>query len=158
MPVAVVMQRRTTQNRWQSEVWEPFSVLAGYGGEAGARLLRDDGASAQWLHTGLELALHRDEAEGYYLNVSTDTPKVFVMWRMEEDAAGLPFAVPQFVTTSYNEAGRLLDGGERVDTVGMPAELLGWVGRFVESHYRPEPKKRRRPQSFVKPALRGTES
>jgi hypothetical protein len=158
IPVAVVMQRRATQNRWQSEVWEPHAVLADYAGEAGARLLRDDGSCAQWLHAGLELCLHRDEAEGYYLNVSTETPKIFVMWRMEPDGAQAgagEHGVPQLVTASYNEAGRLMDGGERVDTVGMPAELLAWVGEYVERNYRPEPKKRRRPQSFVNPAQRG---
>ena len=68
------------------------------------------------------------------------------MWRMEE---GL--AVPKFVTLSYNEAGRLMDGGEQVDTVAMPAELMAWVGGYVEENYRPEQKKRNRPKSFLSP-------
>jgi hypothetical protein len=45
------------------------------------RTLRDDGRTAQVLHTGLTVTLHRDEAEGYYLNLSTGTPVWFVMWR-----------------------------------------------------------------------------
>jgi hypothetical protein len=39
---------------------------------------------------------------------------VFVMWRMREDD-GVPPAEPFIVTLSYNEAGRFMDGGERVD-------------------------------------------
>ena len=154
--LAVVMQKRVLQNRWQSEVWEPLAVLAGVEHEAeGPRMIRDDGVASQWLFPGMEMRLHRDEAEGYYLNVSTEAPKVFIMWRLDEESGDTPMlAVPQFVTASYNEAGRMMDGGERVDTVPMPPELVAWVGEFVEQHYRPEPKKRRRPQSFVAPGLR----
>ena len=71
------------------------------------------------------------------------------MWRMVE---GL--GVPQFVTVSYNEAGRLMDGGEQVEAVAMPTDVMAWVGAYVEENYRPEVKKRRRPQSFVSPKAR----
>jgi hypothetical protein len=37
-----------------------------------------------------------------------------------------------------------MDGGERVDGVALPVELLPWIGEFVERHYRPEPKKKGR--------------
>ena len=85
------MQRRASKNRWQSEFWEPWSVLES--GERGpARQLVDEGGVAQWLHPGFELTLHRDETEGYYLNVSSGAPKVFVLWRMEGEQ-GLPLQV-----------------------------------------------------------------
>jgi len=146
IPIAVVMQRRALQNRWQSEVWEPLGVVLNHAGAGEPSLLVEEGGVAQWLHPGFELKLFRDEAEGYYLNVSSDEPRVFVMWRMED-----AFAVPKFVTVSYNEAGRLMDGGEQVETVAMPAELMAWVGGYVEENYRPEPKKRNRPKSFMSP-------
>ena len=87
----------------------------------------------QWLHPGFELVLHRDESEGYYLNVSVRGARVFVLWRMDEDKA-----VPLDVTVSYNEGGRWLDGGHSVDGVAMPPEIFAWVGEFVEQNYRPE--------------------
>ncbi len=146
IPLAVVMQRRAIQNRWQSEVWEPVGVVLNHAGSGEPSLLVEENGVAQWLHPGFSVQLHRDETEGYYLNVSSNEPRVFVMWRMEDERA-----TPQFVTLSYNEAGRLMDGGEQVDTVAMPVELLAWVGEFVEAHYRPEVKKRTRPRSFVSP-------
>lgn len=146
IPLAVVMQKRAINNRWQSEVWEPFGVVLNYAGAGEPSLLVEENGNAQWLHPGFAVKLHHDETEGYYLNVSSNEPRVFVMWRIEND-----FAVPKFVTLSYNEAGRLMDGGEQVDTVAMPAELLAWVGAFVEANYRPEVKKRSRPQSFISP-------
>jgi Protein of unknown function (DUF3305) len=106
----------------------------------------DEGGVQQWLHTGFELVLHRDEAEGYYLNVSVPGARVFVLWRMDEERG-----VPLDVTASYNEGGRWLDGGHSVDGVAMPAQVYAWVGEFVEQNFRPEPRKRIKPRSFVHP-------
>ena len=142
--IAIVMQRRAAQSRWADSVWELHGVLADPGGET--RLLREDGASVQWLHPGFLLVLHKDEIEGYYLNVSAPQPRVFVLWRMEGEQA-----LPLEVTVSSDEAARWLDGGHSVDGVAMPAEVFVWVGGYVESNYRPEPKKRIKPRSFQHP-------
>jgi Protein of unknown function (DUF3305) len=144
--IAVVMQRRAIENRWQSEVWEPSGVLDDYAGEQGARVIVEEAGLTQWLYPGLELALHRAEAEGYFHNVSTQAPNVFVLWRMEEERA-----VPHYVTVSYDEASRWMDGSAQVDPVPMPRALRAWVEDFVAAHYRPEPKKRIKPQSFLSP-------
>jgi hypothetical protein len=139
------MQRRAVHNRWQSEVWEPTGVLTD-GAEGEPRLIVDHPETSQWLYPGFEVVLRLSEAEGYYHNVSAQEPRVFILWRMESDKA-----VPQFVTASYDEASRWMDGGETVDSVAMPAELFAWVGEFVEKNYRFTPKKRIRPQSFISP-------
>jgi hypothetical protein len=143
--VAVVMQRRAVESRWLSEVWEPVGVLEDEA--AGApRLLVDHPEASQWFYPGFDIVLRFSEAEGYYHNVSTQQPRVFVLWRMEEGRA-----VPQFVTVSYDEASRWMDGGESVDSVAMPPALFAWVGEFVERNYRAQPKKRIKPQSFLSP-------
>ena len=142
--IAVVMQRRVAQSRWADWVWEPHGVIPDPGGEV--RLLREDRTTTQWLHPGFTLVLHRDEHEGYYLNVSATQPRVFVLWRMDGER-GLPLDV----TVSSDEGGRWLDGGHSVDGVAMPAEIFAWVGDYVEKNYRPEPKKRIKPRSFQHP-------
>jgi hypothetical protein len=149
--VAVIMQRRAIQNRWQSEVWEALGVLADYAGEGAARCIVDEPGTLQWLYPGLELTLYRSEAEGYFHNVSTPAPNVFVLWRMEQERA-----VPHYVTVSYDEASRWMDGSARVDPVPMPAGLRAWVAEFVQAHYKPEPKKRIKPQSFLSPKDRAS--
>jgi hypothetical protein len=146
LTLAVVMQRRSTQNRWQSEVWEPWGVLPGYATDGEPRILVEEGGMSQWLYPGFTLVLHKDEAEGYYLNVSAPEPRVFVLWRMDEERG-----VPLDVTASFNEGSRWLDGGHSVDSVAMPPEIFAWVGEYVESNYRPEPKKRIKPRSFMHP-------
>lgn len=148
-PIAVVMQRRAAQSAWVDCIWEPWSVLVGYPREGEVRLLFEREGLAQWLHPGFTLTLHRDETEGYYMNVSTATPRVFVLWRMEEDRA-----LPLEVTVSYDEAGRWMDAGHSVDAVAMPVEVFAWAGTYVEENYRPEPKKRVKPRSFLHPKYR----
>jgi len=63
------------------------------------------------------------------------------MWRPVEDG-GEPAARPEIVTVSYNQAGRLMDGGERVDPVPMPEEVRAWMEPFVTEHYKPEPRRK----------------
>src|SRR5260221_6125737 len=144
--VAVVMQCRALDNRWQSEVWEPLGVLPGYEGTGEPRILVDQADIKQWLYPGFDLVLRPSEAEGYYHNVSSAEPCVFILWRMQGEAA-----VPQFTTVSYDEASRWMDGGEKVDRVPMPPELFLWVGEFVEKNYRFTPEKRIMPQSVLSP-------
>jgi len=145
------MQRRATRNRWQSEAWEPWSMLESDEPKGAPRMLVNEPGIAQWLHPGFELVLHRDEAEGYYLNVSTDSPKVFVLWIMDEGRG-----VPLEVTASYHEASRWMDAGHAMDGVPMPPEIFAWVGEYVEKNYRPEPQKRIKPRSFIHPKDRAS--
>jgi hypothetical protein len=137
------MERRTLANRWQSETWQPVAVVPDPPDASAPRLILAEDGRSRWLHPGFEIALHRDEAEGYYLNLTTSEPYMFVMWRMHDDQA-----VPEVVTPSYHEAARMMDGGAQVDGVPLPAELAAWLAEYVDANYRPEPKKRARPPSF----------
>ncbi len=151
--VAVQIERRKQPTRWEDWRFRVTDVLVDdgrYGTQA--RLLRDDGDTAQWLHPGFEVALFVDEAEGYYLNLSSGAPVWFVMWRIDDEDPSS--ARPERVTVSYHEAGRLLDAQERVDNLPLPADLVQWLQAFADEHYRPEPKKRRRPASFQAPDQR----
>ncbi len=113
------MQRTRLCNPWSNERWEPVEVETCEGGPALTRL-PDAVGGERWRFDGCPLELHRVEAEGYYLNLSAPDPRVFVMWRMLEPEARSvdgPAAAPFVVTVSYNEAARMLDGGEQVDSV-----------------------------------------
>lgn len=149
--VAVVMRRVTQDNRWQAWRWELADVVPdqpGFGTEA--RLLRRDERHQEWLHPGFTVELFKDDAEGYHLNATAPAPGWFVLWRMEDEAtvADEPIARPAIVTLSYHDAGRWLDAQETVETVPAPAEVVEWMREFVQVHYQPEPKRRKRPESF----------
>ena len=168
MRFAVLMRKQNMDNPWVSYRWVPQEVVPDLGqfsskqsNTISGQFLGRDPEGESWLFTGYELDLFPDEAEGYYLNVSATTPSWFVMWRLEEDIERYvdeqslalaktesTFAVPHRICVSYNEAARLLDGGESVDTVPMSEQHASWLQEYVNDNYRPEPKKRHKPASF----------
>jgi hypothetical protein len=153
LTVAVLIERLLKPTAWEDWRFRIADVVVDegqFGGEA--RTLRDDGRCRQTLFPALPVALHRDEAEGYYLNLTSGGPVWFVMWRIDDEDASR--AWPELVTLSYNEAGRLLDAQERVDTVALPADVRGWLQDYTDANYRPEPKQRQRPASFRAPEKR----
>ena len=170
MYFAVLMRKQLIDNPWISFRWVPQEVLPDFGQFSAAadranvisgQFLNRDELGESWLFTGFELNLFPDEAEGYFLNVSSEKPCWFVMWRPEEDflrfidkqsqeltGSEASFAVPHRICVSYNEAARLLDAGESVDSVPLSDEHATWLQEYVNEHYHPEPKKRHRPESF----------
>lgn len=62
--VAVIMQSRAIDSRWQSEVWEPVGVVSDYAGEGEPRVIVEEPGTTQWLYPGFDIVLQRAEAEG----------------------------------------------------------------------------------------------
>ena len=146
--IGVVMQRAPLDNRWQPYQWRPIEIVGDAALAGGvARCLRDDASDTRWLFPGFDVKLFSDEAEGYFLNVTAPAPCWFVMWRIEQ-RGGAEVAVPKVVTLSYNEAARLMDGGEQVDTLPASAAVIEQLAAFAHEYYRPEPKKKRKKPSF----------
>jgi hypothetical protein len=146
--ISVIMQRQRLNNRWQSHQWRPLEIVSDTMLQgARARCLRNDPDDARWLFPSFEIRLYSDEGEGYFLNISAPVPCWFVMWRMEEHE-GEEIGVPKVVTLSYNEAARLMDGGERVDTLPAAPEVVARLRAFVDDFYHPQAKQKRRKPSF----------
>ena len=139
----MILQREAVESRWETHRWTLHGAIPDVGGEPRDIVVTE--RLLQRLYPGLDLTLYPDEAEGYYLDVSTDAPSVFVAVRTDE-ASGEPY--PLQATLSYNEAARWMDGGERVERAVAWPELAAWMGQWVEDNYRPEPKRRQRPRSF----------
>ena len=165
--VDVDIKRVLLANRWASEHWLPSAVVPRTNAQNDAQddeellsarspqRIADDKQGTTWRFKGFAIELHPTEAEGYFLNVSSEAPKVFVMWRLvDEPHHDECVARPVIVTVSYNQAARFMDGGERVDAVPMPDAIVAWMRPFVAEHYRPEPRKKvRRNDPFLNDAL-----
>jgi len=140
---SIILERVPLESRWATHRWDLVGVVPDLGGES--RTIVESEELVRKVYSGFELGLYRDEAEGYYLNVSSEQPSVFVGLRMDE---GSDEPYPFRATLSYNEAARWMDSNERVERSPAWPELAGWVTEWVAANYRPEPKKRQRPKSF----------
>ncbi len=137
--------------RWQTWRWVLDDVLAHQAGFGDVpRRLRQSEDGESWLYPGFTVELFTDDVDGYLLNVTTDTPGWFVLWRMEEEASlgDEPMARPVAVSLSYVDAGRWLDAQETVEQVPAPPDVLSWLRAFVDQHHVAEVKRRKRPESF----------
>lgn len=121
IPVRVAFELSRSGNSREQSGWQLAAVEPGESGDE------------------LAIRLFRSECQGYYLNLTSGAPSIFVHWRLEGDA---PEAIA--VTLSYDEAARTMDGGEIVDRVPMPDEMIAWVGEYVALHYQPESTRKRR--------------
>ena len=169
LDVAVVMRREPItgpMSRWQSARWvladvlpqgEPFlapddaQTVPATAEEVAPMAEADQVPGARhWIFQPHRVTLYRDDAEGYFLNLSSPTPCFWVFWRAEDEQLvdGEPMAVPMIVTLSYHDAGRWLDAQEKVDQVPASPSVVAWLRDFVAEHYQVEPKKRKRPESF----------
>jgi hypothetical protein len=144
--VAIVMERVPTANRWQSHRWQVVEMREDDGTLDAPVVLVDDATRFQKLYPGFVLTVFRDEAEGYFLNVSSPEPSVFAVWRFNEDESE---AFPHAATLSYNEAARWMDSQEKVERLPMPREIFAALAAWVDANYKPPEKKQRiRPKSF----------
>jgi hypothetical protein len=97
----------------------------------------------------IALTLDRDEAEGYYLNLTSPQPSLFALMRLPDvasaTAAHAPEGVPQAVavTASYGEGARWMDGGMVVLRTPLPEPMLAWIAEFAQHHFQVEGKKKR---------------
>ena len=137
-PLAVIMERVRLADRWETQRWEAKGVVRDEAPAAsGERVIVSDERMTQVLFPGFVLKLHPDEAEGYLYNITSPQPKVFILWRVDEDVAR-----PQALSVSYHEGARWMDSEECVGGVALPPDLLPWIGEFAAAHYKPEPKKK----------------
>lgn len=131
------MERRQGNDRWATERWEAKGIIRDVlTADRAQRIIHTDEHAEQVLFPGLVLRLEPREAEGYYLNITSSRPKVFVIWRMDDEIAR-----PEYITVSYLEGVGWVDSGENVDSVAIPEDLLPHIAAFVAEHYRPEPKR-----------------
>ena len=151
---SVNFRKRPVSSRWVDFEWDTASVAV-----ADFCLLERSGPGhcvvgdeTQWRYDGDCIELHPSEGEGYWLNLNSPLPCIFVMWRLEE---GDEVPRPVVVTVSYNEAGRMLDAGDHVDNVPMPDDLKAALLAYTNQHYKPEPKKKvKRNDPFKEGAFR----
>src|SRR5690348_13232756 len=92
LPIAVVMRRRAMHSPWSQPGWEPVAVCvdrADRASMAAAGPAPQAGTDDPCIIPGLSLQLYPDENDGYFENWAAPEPKVFILWRLENDRPSL---------------------------------------------------------------------
>jgi len=135
MKLGVVVERRDSQSRWQDYDWYAVGVIPGAPPVEEMRMLRAGPGWVQFHAATLDLDLFRTETEGYKVNLSGETPAVYVVLRRGSEADE-PDVVPFCVTVCPYEAQDYLDAGDDlVEAVAMPDPVIALVKDFVDAHH-----------------------
>ena len=149
LPVAVVLERFIDPGKkWSYPTWRVYSILTGSSIPAeGAESTTDvDPNTRHSIHTGYTLDLFKDGSEGYWYNLLSDQPYLFVVCEGEYGASELR---PMVVTANQDEANGHLESEDVVLSTPMPAEITILLERYVIAHYQPEIKRKRKRRDWV---------
>lgn len=155
--VSVLMERRDrTDSRWLKESWELLGVVqeteaiaaaataTTAAGTAPCRRILKTEHSEQYLWSGFEVRLYRDEMESYYHNLLAPAPKIFVITRTGADGRPEPF----LVSLSYDQAAAYEAAGDGVYNAALPPVLYAWVEHYVVENYAPQRRIKRKRDSW----------
>ena len=146
--VAVIMERtQIKRGLWSVPNWRAVSVIAGEhvaGRASGRSPIYERDEEAQYLWAGLSLALHRDLAEEYWYNLTSDNPSLFVICHEAPDGELTPFEV----TANHDAATTCLESDDQVFAVPIPAEIYAYLEKFVVAHFVPKERKKRRRKNW----------
>ena len=161
IPVTVEFERVPVASPWADSRWQPSRVSLVEGAdpdradENAVERIDAAGALERWRYPAQLTEMHPTEGEGYWLNLNSPDPRSFVMWRRREDESIEPPVYPVVVTLSYNQAARMMDGGEQVDSVPLDPRLRAMLEPYTAQHYTPEPRrKHKRNDPFAAGAYR----
>jgi hypothetical protein len=148
IPVGVVLARKLVQRAgWSLPSWEAVSVLVGErfaAGEARRQPLREIDGVTHYLWDGFELGLYRDAAETYWYNLTGVRPSLYVICH-ELHGGELE---PTEVTADHADATSAVETDCKSFAVPIPPEVIGQIEEFVMTHFKPEPRHKRKRENW----------
>ena len=149
IPVAVVLERAMDHSKkWVLPQWRLFAIVTGEHIRQHHQkvLIHQDEIRSRFYWGGMVLHLYKDGSEGYWYNLLSKTPYLFVICDGEEGEMEID---PGFVTANQDEATGYMESDRMVLSIAMPAEIRDILERYVISHYFPRQKKKRKRQNWA---------
>ncbi len=149
VPVAVVMERTIdTSKKWVVPQWKVFAIVSGehINQHDQKVLIHEDEIHSRYFFGGLLLHLFKDGTEGYWYNLLSQTPYLYVICDGEEGDNDIE---PAFITANQDEATGYMESDRMVLSIPAPVEICDILERFVISHHHPEQKKKRKRQDWA---------
>lgn len=153
IPIAVTVDRKIDKSKkWAFPSWHVFSIVTGEDiTTSDQRVTEHDGGKIKrYFWSGLKLNLYKDGSEGYWYNLLSQTPYLFVICDGE---VGDMEVKPRYVTANQDEANGHLESDDLVLSIAMPASIRQLLEQYVITHYRPVKKKKRKRKDWLEDSL-----
>ena len=155
VPIAVVLERKIDPaSKWAYPEWSVCEIVSGNALQqvnADQKVtIHADGKVHRFYHGGLKLEFFKDGSEGYWYNLLSKEPFLFVICEGEQGAHEIE---PLYVTANQDEATGHLEAEDVVLSAPMPPEICEFLERYVVAHYQPQIKKKRKRKDWVEDSL-----
>ncbi len=153
IPLAVILQRRIDPNKkWAFPQWDAYAIVTGENiAQYDQKVtVHDNGSIHRFFWGGLKLDLYKDGSEGYWYNLLSQTPFLFVICDGE---AGDMEIEPRYVTANQDEATGHLESDDIVLSIAMPETIRNLLEQYVVAHYKPIKKKKRKRKDWLEDSL-----
>ncbi len=137
VPISAVLVKRPSPNQWAKVSWSLLGTVPGLS-DSQINEVTEQGGELHII-ADLSLELHVKHCDSYYINLTSQQPKVYFGCQQQEDDLK-----PILMTVDFDEAAALMETGETVLDAPLPESLCLWLERFVLEHYQPEKLKKRR--------------
>jgi hypothetical protein len=131
---AVLVRRVTQVGRWESVGWE-LAVVA----LAGRATPAVEGDTV--VLSGIPLRLYRDQVDDYHYNLSSDTPRLFLICTRDPVDETLS---ARLATLSQSEAVDYMETEEEVLSCALTGDVRDWVEAWTLLAPVPEPERKKR--------------
>jgi hypothetical protein len=143
--VGVVVERRKAKSMWADFLWRPVSVFVGDPSATPWTALDTDPERSLFYAGEAVIELHRTETTNYRDNLTSGAPALWVA--LHPVVSERPYEILA-VTADPAEGEAFTDaGGNLVEAVPMPPDVVEIVGQFIVQHHveRPFVKRERQP-------------
>lgn len=154
IPLAVVLERTIDRSkRWVVPSWSVYTVVSGENLENQRQQIQIDEESDRqfFFYGGLSLDLFKDGGEGYWYNLLSSDPYLFIACEGEPGAMEIE---PFYVTANQDEAVGYLETDDIVLSIAMPEEIRELLEHYVVNHYQPVEKKKRKRRDWLEDSIK----
>lgn len=153
IPVAVVLERTIDDSKkWVLPNWALVKVISGKDLKHNDQkvIIHEDIGLQRSLHGGLRLDLFKDGGEGYWYNLLSSDPYLFVVCEGQPNDMEIR---PYYVTVNHDEANGYLETDDLVLSSPMPVGLRDLLEHYVVEHYHPEQRKKRKRKDWLEDSV-----
>lgn len=142
LTVTIVLQKLDRVGQWCLDEWKLQKLILDSDIDADFPVRPESEALFGW--PGYRLRVDAKSCDGYYQNLLSAAPKLFVICRLDERR----ILQPLLISLDCDEAAAHMEADDTVFSYPMPEPVIDWLKEFVKEFFRPERRLKRKRQDW----------